>query len=208
MVVAVVKRAGKPADALAELLGELDANAVAADPFLAVIFADAAREIRALLAELAAQRGRADELETLIDEADFYDNAAEAELALRRAESEVAALRLENEQLRDALSETIPYVNRAMNPNDPDNAPWRIETARLADGRSEHLGDPLDMSEWVGDELAMVIDSDSNTIDFFPYTAGELRRRADELDGIGWVSVEPSPFLRGGLPAPPTGTAT
>lgn len=33
------------------------------------------------------------------------------------------------EDAHASLREAVPYINRALNPNDPDNAPWRIETA-------------------------------------------------------------------------------
>jgi hypothetical protein len=52
------------------------------------------------------------------------------------------------------------------------------------------------VSGWDGNEIGMVFDGASgNALDAFDYTADELRRRADELDGIGWFTVNPSPFI-------------
>lgn len=52
------------------------------------------------------------------------------------------------EAAEQALLECIPYVNRALNPNDPDNAPWRIE---IATGVMERLRAALALREEPGE---------------------------------------------------------
>lgn len=45
--------------------------------------------------------------------------------------------------------------------------------------------------------VAMIFDDQTgNAIDAFDYTAEELRRRADELDGRPVVTMEPNPNAR------------
>lgn len=45
------------------------------------------------------------------------------------------------------------------------------------------------------DEICMLFDDHGNAVDSFPYTAEELRKRADALDGVCQVTFDPSPFL-------------
>ena len=50
---------------------------------------------------------------------------------------------------------------------------------------------------WDGNEIATIFDGQTgNAIDCFDYTAEELRRRADEIEGKPIVTMEPSPYAR------------